>query len=426
MIRNPHGLHCDCYNMLMLDVKTIKQDFPILSEKIHDKPLVYLDNAATSQKPKQVIQSIVDYYQTNNANVHRGVHTLSDRATSIWEKARETIAKFVGANPSDLILTRNTTESINAVAYSWARQHLGSSDIILTTTMEHHANLVPWQEVCKFTGCELQFVGLHQDGSLDLNDLEEKLNQKQVKLLALTHVSNVTGVENPVTEIVELVRKRNKAIRILIDGAQALGRSPVNFEKLNADFYAFSGHKMLGPMGIGALLVKKELLDSNEFSPWLFGGGMISSVHQGSAEYHLDPVERFTAGTPDVASAVGLSAAIRYLQNIGLENIRQHEAELVDYAFEKLSQLQQLQVIGPRENRVGSVAFIHKKVHAHDVAQVLDSEGVAVRSGHHCCMVLHKQFAWQATVRASFHVYNSKQDIDSLVEALAKVEKVFS
>lgn len=402
-----------------------KSDFPILNTS-----LVYLDNAATSQKPRQIVEAITNYYQTSNANVHRGVHRLSDASTLELETARATISTFFGADPSQLILTRNTTEAINAVAYGWADHHLVAGDVILTSMLEHHSNLVVWQQVCKRLGCKLELVAVAEDGQLDLADLQSKLEQHPVKLISLVHVSNALGTVLPVEEIVQIVHKlypTQERPRIVLDGAQAAPHMPVNFVKLGVDFFAFSGHKMLGPMGIGGLLVKKGILESGELQPWLFGGGMIAEVYPQHTTFHPDIVERFTAGTPDVAGAVGLAAACNYLTDIGMQQVLEHDQELVAYALEKLAEVPEVTIVGPREasQRAGSVAFMYEGVHAHDVAQVLDSQNIAVRSGHHCTMPLHLSNNWTATVRASFQVYNTKADIDALVAGIAKVKQVF-
>lgn len=406
------------------DPDEIKKDFPILERLVHGKPLVYLDNAATSQKPHQVIQAIVDYYEQHNANVHRGVHQLSDESTTLFENAHQRIAEFLGAAKEELILVRNTTEAINGVAYAWADHMLQPGDIVFTSLMEHHANLVTWQEVCKRTGVTLEFIELTTDGRLDLANLESRSKQyeSKVKLVALSHVSNTLGTVNPL----EKVRALFPQAKMLIDGAQAVPHLLTDFKKLNVDFYVFSGHKMLGPMGVGGLLVRRELLVSEEFKPWLFGGGMISEVHRTHTIFNEDLCERYIAGTPDVASTVGLAAACDYLDKLGMQNVADHDQELVAYALERLATVPEVTIIGPATDRVGSVAFTYQGVHAHDVAQILDSEGIAVRSGHHCTMPLHEHFQWQATTRMSFQVYNSTADIDQLVTTLAKVKQIFN
>ncbi|MFZ5438162.1 MAG: SufS family cysteine desulfurase [Patescibacteria group bacterium] len=416
----------------MFDHKKIIQDFPILQQKIHgDKRLVYLDSGATSQKPKQVIEAITNYYWHDNANVHRGVHVLSDRSTQVWEDSRATITGFFGALPEELIITRNTTEATNGIAYGWGH-NLEAGEVIVSTAMEHHANLVVWQELAKRTGAILKIVSLKDKARLDLDHLTKILKAGQVKLVAFNHVSNALGTVNPVAEIVKLVKKHTSGARIVLDAAQSAPHLPIDFHQLNVDFLVFSGHKMLGPMGVGGLLVKKELLVNEELKPWLFGGGMIDQVYEQTATFTEDLADRFTAGTPDVASARGLAAACEYLSDLGMNEVMMHDFELVSYAYDQLAKVTGLTVLGLKPglvaglpNRLGSVAFIHQTAHPHDLAQILDSEGVAVRSGHHCTMPLHLACDWQATTRASFNVYSSKEDIDVLVAAFNQVNKIF-
>jgi cysteine desulfurase / selenocysteine lyase len=458
---------------IALDTTQIRQDFPILSRQVQGKPLVYLDNAATSQKPQQVLDASTNYYTGSNANVHRGVHTLSDEATRAWEESRTTIAEFFGAQPENLIISRNTTEALNGVAYGWAAHHLKPGDIVLASLLEHHSNLVPWQEVCKRTGATLQIIPVTSEGIIDTEWYQKHLTPA-VKLVALSHVSNVLGTVTDVAWFADLAHEMGA--RVVVDGAQAAPHLPINFSKLGVDFYAFSGHKMLGPMGAGGLLVRRELLESGEFQPWLFGGGMIAEVATTHSTFQEDPSERFTAGTPDVASAVGLAAACKYLTNLDMQQVLEHDFALVQYAYTALQNIPQVQLVGPvphdfgnppnfastststststsaistststststsaisttfastntalqtKYSRLGSVAFIYKNVHAHDVAQVLDSQGIAVRSGHHCTMPLHTHFKWQATTRVSFQVYNDAADIDTLVTGLEKVAQTF-
>lgn len=410
-----------------LQVDQIKTDFPIFDRHFDGHKLVYLDSAATSQKPRSVIEVISNYYQKHNANVHRGVHQLADESTELYEQARAGIARFFGAFDDELILTRNTTEALNLVAYGWADHHLSSNDVILTSSLEHHSNLVVWQEACRRTGAELRFVNLTQHGEIDLDSLAKQLQTlgKRVKLVALSHVSNTLGSLLDIEKVQALTKK--VGAKLVIDGAQSAPHLPINFDRLKVDFFAFSGHKLLGPMGSGGLLVSSSLLADNQFRPSLFGGGMIEQVALQQTKFHPKSRERFTAGTPDVASALGLVSACDYLHKLDMKKVAEHDLSLVIYAWEKLKNIKQIELVGPPPpNRVGSVAFVHRQVHAHDVAQVLASQGVAVRSGHHCTMPLHNQFGWNATVRASFGVYNSFDDIDALVKALAKVEKVFN
>ncbi len=414
----------------MFDPQVVRKDFPILQRKVHgDKKLVYLDNAATSQKPQQVIDSISHYYQNSNANVHRGVHQLSEESTTLWEEGRKIIADFFGAEDPELILTRNTTEAINGVAYGWALDNLKVDDVILSTEMEHHSNLVVWQQICKRTGASLEFIPVNEDGRLDMQWMETRLKSQgsKIKLVALSHVSNTLGTLNPIEEILILVRSYSPTVKFVVDGAQSAPHIPINFKKLGVDFLAFSGHKMLGPMGIGGLLVKKDLLKSGEFQPWLFGGGMIESVYLDETRFHENESDRFTAGTPDVASTVGLARACEYVQKLGMKNVEEHDRKLVEYTLQKLSEIPEVKIVGPlgSADRIGSVTFLYEGVHPHDVAQILDSEGIAVRSGHHCTMPLHTKFNWSGTTRISFQVYNDTDDIDALISALQKVQAIF-
>ncbi|MDQ3008711.1 MAG: SufS family cysteine desulfurase [bacterium] len=410
----------------------LKKDFPILERTINGQPLVYLDNAATSQKPRQVIEAISNYYLQHNANVHRGVHTLGDESTALFHTARKTIADYLGAEPVELIIVRNTTEAVNQVALSWGAATITDGDTIVLTEMEHHSNLVPWQQLAKRQGAKLEFIRVTEDGRLDLEDAATKISQMGVKLLAFSHISNTLGTLNPLDKLRQLVtaaeQKNKSQIKIFVDGAQAAPHLSVNFKHLDVDFYAVSAHKMLGPMGIGGLLVKKSVLMLLE--PLLLGGGMINTVSLDETTFADDLEERFTAGTPDVASLVGWAAACEYMSKIGMGNIAQHDQEMLLECLARLKQVAQVQLIGPTEfsgsiDRVGSVAFIYQGVHAHDVGQVLDSMGVAVRSGHHCTMPLHEKFGWQASTRVSWQLYNDFSDLDTLLVALQKVASTF-
>ncbi len=415
----------------MFDPQKIKQDFPIFS---NHSGLLYLDNAATTHKPQAVITAISDYYQTNNANVGRGVYDLAEASSQSLNQARQTIANFFGAQAEELILTGNSTAAINGVAYGWADHHLQPEDIILTSILEHHSNLVVWQQVAKRTRAKLVFTGLKPTGQISIEQLQTQLKKYQPQLLALSYVSNTTGAVLDLGQVTQLVKEHSPSTKILIDGAQAVGRIPINFSKLNIDFFAFSGHKMLGPMGSGGLLVKKELLNSGEMQPWLFGGGMIEQVKLQQTEFNHDLNQRFMAGTPDVAGAVGLAAACQYLNKLGIEKVLAHDQHLLRYALMRLSQLKKdIKLVDPTQmvtnktqlQRVGSVAFISHFAQAHDVAQALNQEKVAVRSGYHCAQPLHEQQQWPPTVRLSFSVYNSKSDIDFLLLALNKIKKMF-
>jgi len=411
------------------DTSASHADFPILSRLIHgDKHLIYLDNAATSQKPRQVIDAISNYYLNHNANVHRGIHQLGDESTKIFHQARETIAQFFGAQPTELVTVRNTTEAVNLVAQTWGTANISSKDVILLTEMEHHSNLVPWQELAHREGAQLAYIAVTPDGQLDLKDADEKVRTLPVKLLALSHVSNALGTRNDIELLGQLLKKYRPDAKLFVDGAQAAPHLPINFHQLDVDFYAVSAHKMLGPMGIGGLFVREKLLET--LTPFLFGGGMINEVKLQETSFAEELDERFTAGTPDGAGLVGWAAACEYLQQFGMAELLEHDQELVKYTVEQLSAVPQVKLIGitdptQLEKRVGSVAFLYEGVHAHDVGQILDSEGVAVRSGHHCTMPLHRKFEWAATVRVSFQLYNTTHDIDACVEALKKVQKVF-
>jgi len=406
----------------MFDPNTIKKDFPILNRTVRNgKPLVYLDSAATSQKPQEVIDAIVEYYTEHNANVHRGIHTLGDESTRMFYEARAAVAKFFGADTNELMLMRNTTEAINAVVYVWAEDHISTGDTIIATEMEHHSNLVPWQVFAKRKGCSIEYVRVTEFGELDMADLKKKIH-KGVKLVAVSHVSNTLGVINHVAEVAKLAHAVGALV--LVDGAQSAPHLPIDFHKLGCDFFAFSGHKMVGPMGIGGLLIRAEVF--KQIHPFLYGGGMINEVNLDTTTF-ADVPDAYIAGTPDVASTVGLAAACEYLSKLGMEQVAQHDAELVSYALEQLSKIPQIHIVGPMDakKRCGSVAFIYDGVHAHDVAQILDSEGIAVRSGHHCTMPLHAKFKWGATTRMSFNVYTTKEDINALIRALNKVKEVF-
>lgn len=405
----------------MFDPKIIKKDFPILSREINGHPLVYLDSGATSQKPSQTLVAERIYYEQHNANVHRGAHTLGDEATQLLESSRQKVAGFIGAQTHEIIFVRNTTEAINLVAYSWGLDNLKKGDVVVTTLMEHHANLVPWQEVAKRKGARVEVVGLTEDGLIDQDDFVSKLKLNP-KLVAFTHVSNALGTINPVKAMTKIAHKVGALV--LVDGAQAVPHLKVDVQDIGCDFYAFSGHKMLGPMGIGVLWGRKEVLE--KMSPFLTGGGMINEVYVDHATYAPLP-DKFEAGTPNVAGAVGLMSAIDYLERLGMESVREHDKNIVEYALDKFSKVTNLVILGPKNSEVrsGSVSFEYKGVHAHDVATILDSEGVAIRSGHHCTMPLHNYMNVAASIRASFNVYTTKEDIDKLIEALSKVKQIF-
>lgn len=415
----------------MFNPDQIKQQFPILERHINGHPLTYLDNAATTQKPKVVIDAISNYYTHHNANVHRGIHALGDESTQVYHKAKEQIVTFFGAKAQELILTRNTSEAANLVRFGWGRHNLKTGDIIITSELEHHSNLVVWQELARETGAGLTFVDVTENGEVDLVHLEALLGSmgQEVKLIALSLLSNTTGAVLDANKVIKLRHKHAKQALILLDAAQAAANMPIDFDNLQADFLVFSGHKLYGPMGTGGLLVKPSCL--KDFKPMLVGGGMIKAVYLNGSEYQETP-ELFEAGTPDVAGAVGLAAAVNFLDTLGMGDVAQHSRQLTAAAYSQLSALRRVKLIGPKPsqestkpNRLGSVAFTYQGVHAHDVAQVLDSVGVAVRSGHHCTMPFHDKFGLVATTRASFGVYNTKRDIEKLVEGLAKVDQVF-
>ena len=405
----------------MINVQKIRKDFPILSRRIKGKPLVYLDNAATSQKPKAVIEAVQQYYQGYNANIHRGIHTLAEEATSVYEEARKKVAKFIGAaKPAEIVFTRGTTESINLVAYSWARANLKAGDTILLTVMEHHSNLVPWQLLSQEIGFKLEFINLTDDGYLEKP--EETVRRVKPKLLAFTHVSNVLGTINLVKKLVKVGHE--VGAMVLVDGAQAVPHFPVNVRSLGADFYAFSAHKMLGPTGVGVLYAREHHL--KEIPPFLGGGEMIKEVHLRKAIFN-EPPHKFEAGTPNIAGVIGLGTAVDYLSSVGMKEICKYEEELTDYALEKLQKVDKLTVYGPKElvSRGGVVTFNVEGIHPHDLATVLNEEGIAIRSGHHCAMPLHDYLGLTATARASFSLYNTVQEVDELVRAIKEAKKVF-
>ncbi len=414
----------------MIDTAQVRQHFPILSRLVHGRPLVYLDNAATTQKPLQVTEAISKYYLLHNANVHRGVHTLGDESTQLFHDSRRDIALFFGAGAAELVVTRNTTEAINLVAQSWARQHFKKGDVIIATQLEHHSNIVPWQVVAAQCGARVQYVHVTKQGEVDLQHLRTLLSDSNVKLVTLAHVSNTLGTVLPVETIADVVKKtvnrEGEHPLLFVDGAQAASHVPIHFDESNIDFYAVSAHKMFGPMGIGGVFVKQDILE--QMQPWLHGGGMIDTVTWESTRYAEDLEERFSAGTPDVAGLVGWAAACEYLGQFSWQDMQEHDQELVVRTIEMLRTFPQVEILGMTEDlpkRVGSVAFIYQGVHAHDVGQILDSVGVAVRSGHHCTMPLHHQFGWDASVRISFQLYNDISELETLREGLQKVQKVF-
>ncbi len=406
----------------MYDVKKIREDFPILSRELYGKPLVYLDNAATSQKPRQVIDALTDYYTNYNANVHRGVHTLSQEATDLYEGARTKVARFINAaEPEEIVWTRNTTESINLVAHTWAKANIRAGDEIVVTPMEHHSNLVPWQQVARESGAKLRIMPLADDAGLDMSDIDQYITSR-TKLLAMVHVSNGIGAVNPVKELTAKAREVGAAV--LVDGAQSVPHMPVDVKDLDCDFMAFSGHKMLGPTGIGALYVKREILE--EMDPFLTGGEMVLEVWYDRASWNDLPM-RFEAGTPNIADAVGLGAAIDYLEGIGMDNIRQHEVQLTEYALDAFKEIEEVDLFGPLESerRGGILSFHTDVVHPHDLGTFLDRDAIAIRTGHHCTMPLMRSLGVVASARASLYLYNTEEEVDCLVDSLKRALRYF-
>ena len=406
----------------MFDPREIRKDFPILDRQVYGKPLVYLDNAATSQKPRQVIEALTDYYQRYNSNVHRGVHALSVEATERYEEARQKVADFIHAPAAEsIIFTRNTTEAINLVAYSWALKNLQPDDEIVVSEMEHHSNLVPWQMVAQQTGARLCFIPVGEHGALDLSSLDTIINRR-TRLVSVVSVSNFLGTINPVETIRD--RARQVGALLMVDGAQSVPHMPTNVAELDCDFLAFSGHKMLAPTGIGVLYVKPSVLETLE--PFLQGGEMVREVWFDHATWNDIP-NRFEAGTPDIADTIALGAAIDYLQALGMESVRKHEIESTAYALERFKEIEEMDILGPRdaESRGGLVAFALGDVHPHDVGTLLDSYGIAIRAGHHCVMPMHRKLELAASSRASFYVYNTHEDIDTLVLGLKKALDYF-
>lgn len=403
-----------------MNTAQIRELFPILHQEVNGHPLAYLDNAATSQKPVSVIETVKKYYELDNANVHRGVHTLGSRATDAYEGAREKVARFLNARRTEeIIFTRGTTSAINLVASSYGRAVCGEGDEIVITPMEHHSNLIPWQQVAKATGATLKYIPLQEDGSIRLEDVEQTVTDR-TKIVAMAYVSNVLGTVNPVKRAAAVAHRHGAVM--LVDGAQSTPHMKVDVQELDCDFYAFSGHKMCGPTGIGALYGKKELLERME--PVEFGGEMIDHVDLYDSTWKELPW-KFEGGTPIIAGAVGLGAAIDFLREIGLDAIEQHEKELAAYAVERLSAIDDLTIYGPVNERAGLVTFNLGDIHPHDVATVLDAEGIAVRAGHHCCQPLMRRLKVTATARASFYLYNTQEEVDRLAAALQKTKEFF-
>jgi cysteine desulfurase/selenocysteine lyase len=403
------------------EVERVRRDFPILNQKVRGKALVYLDNAATSQKPQPVIDAIARYYQSGNANIHRGVHFLSEHATEEHEAARQLVRQFINAaRTQELIFVRGTTEGINLVAQTYGRAHVGAGDEVLVSAMEHHSNIVPWQILCEQQGAKLRVIPINDQGELLLDEFE-KLIGPRTKIVAVAHVSNALGTINPIREIVKIAHAHN--VPVVVDGAQAVPHIKVDVQDLDCDFYAFSGHKMYGPMGIGVLYGKYKLLEA--MPPYQGGGDMIRSVTFEKTQYNTLPY-KFEAGTPDVAGAIGLGAAIKYLNGIGIENVAAQEHELLEYATQALSKLSGIRIIGNAKNKAAVLSFVMDGVHPHDIGTILDQEGIAVRTGHHCAQPIMQRFGIPATVRASFGMYNTKAEVDALVAGIKKVQEVFA
>ena len=404
--------------MKTLDAEKIRKDFPILSRKVHGKKLVYFDNAATSQKPRQVIDAITHYYENYNANVHRSIHQLGEEATAAYENARGKVGDFISANSiQEIIFTKNSTEALNLLAYSLTAD-LKKEDEIVISQLEHHSNFVPWQQMAKIFGLRLKFIEVNKDGSLNEESIKEQIT-KNTKIVSVSHISNAIGSLNPIEDITKIAHENGASM--IIDGSQSVPHMKVDVQKISSDFYVFTGHKMLGPTGVGVLHGKKEMLE--KMRPFLYGGEMINEVGFEETTFNKLPY-KFEAGTPNIIEAIGLGVAVDYLNQIGIKNIYEHDMELTNYALEKLKELDFVEVYGPKE-RGPLVSFNVKKVHAHDVSQILDSEGIAIRAGHHCAMPLMKVMGLQATARASFYLYNTNEEVDHFILALKKVKKVF-
>jgi cysteine desulfurase / selenocysteine lyase len=413
--KTPHEIHVPH----AFDVEKVRQDFPVLHQKVHGKPLVYLDNAATTQKPLAVMEAIENYYRRDNSNIHRGVHALSERATEAYEAVRVAAQKFLNAADSkEIIFVRGTTEGINLVAQTYGRKNVGAGDEVLITAMEHHSNIVPWQLLCEEKGAKLRVAPINDCGELLLEEFEKLLGPK-TKIVAVGHLSNALGTINPVREIARMAHARG--IPVLVDGAQAAPRLPVDVQALDCDFYAISGHKMYGPTGIGVLYGKTKLLEA--MPPYQGGGDMIASVTFDKTIYNRLPY-KFEAGTPNIADTIGLGAAIEYLNRIGLEQIEQHEADLLTYATSAVGAIPGVQLIGTAREKAGVLSFVMEEIHPHDIGTILDREGIAVRTGHHCAQPVMQRFNIPATARASFGLYNTREEVDALVAGLHKVREV--
>jgi cysteine desulfurase/selenocysteine lyase len=400
----------------------LRNDFPIFKKKINGKELVYLDNASTTQKPYSVINSITDFYTNYNSNIHRAVYQLAEEATTLYEQSREKIANFINVRPEEIVFTRNTTESINLIAHSWARTNLKKDDGIAITELEHHSNIVPWQILSQEIGTRLEYVGIDENGFLDLEHLIELISSKKVRLVSLSHMSNVLGTIVPIERIIKISHEND--IPVLVDGAQSVPHMPVNVKNMDCDFLVFSAHKMLGPTGVGVLYAKKEFLE--KMRPFMGGGDMIKEVFKFHTNYNEVP-HKFEAGTPNIADVVGFGAAIDYLEKIGMDNVRKHEIDLTKYALESIQSMNYLTIYGPRDPnyRGGVISFNIADIHPHDLATIMNDHGIAIRSGHHCAQVLMQRLDVPATSRASFYIYNTKEEIDKFVNAIKEAGRIF-
>lgn len=400
----------------------LRNDFPIFKKKINGKDLVYLDNASTTQKPYSVINSITDFYSNYNSNIHRAVYQLAEEATELYEQSRKKIANFINVRPEEIIFTRNTTESINLIAHSWARSNLKKDDVIAITEIEHHSNIVPWQILCQEIGTRLDYVGIDESGFLDVEYLIELISSRKVKLVSISHMSNVLGTIVPIERIIKTAHQYD--IPVIVDGAQSVPHMPVDAKNLDCDFLVFSAHKMLGPTGVGVLYAKKELLE--KMKPFMGGGDMIKEVFKFHTNYNEVPY-KFEAGTPNIADVVGFGAAVDYLEKIGMENIRKHEIYLTEYALESMQSLKYITIYGPMDSkfRGGVISFNIADIHPHDLATIMNDHGIAIRSGHHCAQVLMQRLDVPATSRASFYIYNTKEEIDKFVNAIKEAGRIF-
>jgi cysteine desulfurase/selenocysteine lyase len=407
-----------------LNVVKIRKDFPILKRKVMGgKPLVYLDNAATTQKPLAVINAIHDYYMNYNSNIHRAVHQLAEEATKAYEDTRIKIAKFINARSTDeIIFTRNTTEAINLVAYSWGRANIKKDDKIVITEIEHHSNIVPWQILTQEKGAKLEYIGVGDDGYLKMHEYKKYLDSGKVKLVSVSQMSNVLGTITQINEIIKMAHERG--IPVLVDGAQSVPHMPVDVQKMDCEFMAFSAHKMLGPTGVGVLYVKRDLLE--KMPPFMGGGDMIKEVHKYETRYNDLPY-KFEGGTPNIADVIGFAAAIDYLEKLGMERVREHEIDITKYALDKIAQVKGVTIYGPMntKDRGGVVSFNIGDIHPHDLATIMNDHGVAIRSGHHCAQVLMERLDVAATSRASFYIYNTKEEVDTFIEALSEARRLF-